>query len=113
MTDDRRFRRHVMAIAALAAVTAYTVWRAGWTLGTHLWIAVPLFAAELVITIRFALGVVMTLPEPRRTDAAADDDPDMSDLPTVDLLVPATGADRDALTRTLMTARRRDRKSVV
>lgn len=112
MTDDRRFRRHVMAIAALAAVTAYTVWRAGWTLGTHLWIAVPLFAAELVITIRFALGVVMTLPEPRRTDAAADDDPDMSDLPTVDLLVPATGADRDALTRTLMTARRSSAASV-
>lgn len=104
-TADDRLRRGgrvALAALALAAGAAYLTWRAGWTLGGSWWLSLPLLGVEIVLFVRFALFVVMSLPDPGETttrSAGSTGEP-----LAVELLVPAAHADRDDLSRTLVLA---------
>ena len=63
-------RRRAVATIAVFGAASYLVWRAGWTLGSAWWLAVPLLLAEAVLIGRFILGVVATLPDPIASDPA-------------------------------------------
>ena len=107
-------RRFLLAVAALGAGLAYLTWRIGWTLDASPWLAVPLVVAEVVAFARFALGLTATLPEPaslpdpaQGTSAAPDSSvaPGVAPTgPTVEVLIPTTGAGPDDLARTMTVA---------
>lgn len=102
-TTRGRSTRVLSSLLAVAAGTAYLTWRIGWTVGDHLWLALPLLAVEAVFFARFALFVGMALPEPPPVELEPDDRSPI-DASSMELLVPAAHAGRDELSRTLAVA---------
>ncbi|MGA8297701.1 MAG: glycosyltransferase [Acidimicrobiales bacterium] len=100
--ESRRRRNTIqfVALIALATSCAYLVWRAGFTLGHELWIAIPLWLLELSAAASLALFTISLWD----IDSAPKPQPVRDDQFKVAVLIPTFDEPREVLLPTVAAA---------